>query len=92
MKGGNPVFDFTYDKRRIWQDIFFLVLYTLSTILVCWSNQSKNEIVAVALFSEYWFVGICSLISDITPSKKIKPTVRTAGAFIVGAIYLIWFI
>lgn len=85
------MFDFKYGKRRILFDIAFLVLYVGIYLALHFYGSFKNDdtLVAVLCLASYSASGFCSILADITPEKKIRPTVRTIGLFVLGvALYL----
>ncbi len=81
------------NRKNIIMDIVFAVLY-IAVLLICYfSNyfEEKNTISALIMYSIYTLCGLSSLISDCDfNNETIRPTVRTIGLFVLGAIFLMF--
>ena len=83
------MFDFKFSKFRLFSDIIFLLVYSLIIILQL-SFELVTGKIAVCCVGAIFCLTFCgSLLFDVDfKAEKIKPTVRTAGLFVLMIFYL----
>lgn len=88
------MFDFKFSMKRLIVDILFLFMY----IGWFWAvfefdayNNTRSFVFLILSFC-YGAAGILCFCSDITPEKRIRPTVKTAGLFAIMIFFLIRFV
>ena len=84
------MFDFKFTHWRIFWDIFFFVLYGLIIVLELRFDLFETRFKSLMIGCLFSCGTIGSLLGDLNfKRKKIKPTVRTIGLYVLSVFFFL---